>query len=227
VTQEQWQRVMTTDNTLWSWLYRTVLKAQGQLQRVWGGMPSYFSSAGGGKEQVRGLDTRRFPVEEVSWEDVREFITKLNRLAPARRGWVYRLPLEKEWEYACRGGVHFLSQGQRTSPFYFDRPTFSLSSEHANFDGNYPYGGAAKGPYLERSAPVGSYRPNKLGLYDMHGNVWEWCQDTYEGDSYKVVRGGGWNNFGQSCRAANRLRCAPTDRHLNIGFRLARVPSGG
>ena len=118
----------------------------------------------------------------------------------------------------------------------------SLSSTQANFNGNYPYGGVAVGPYLERTCQVGSYEPNRFGLYDMHGSVWEWCSDWYDTDYYKnsprrdpagtsegshrVLRGGGWFNFGQSCRSAYRNWGRPAFRYFNLGFRVALVPSG-
>ena len=91
---------------------------------------------------------------------------------------MYRLPSEAEWEYACRGGA--TSEEECSYHFYFAKPTNDLSSKQANFNGNYPFGKADKGPYLGRTTKVGSYAPNKLGLYDMHGNVWQWCEDLYD-----------------------------------------------
>ena len=111
----------------------------------------------------------------MSWDDVQEFLQKLNA-REKDSGWMYRLPTEAEWEYACRGGAS--SKEECSYHFYLDKPTNDLSSTQANFNGNYPDGGAAKGPYLERTTKVGSYQPNRLGLYDMHGNVWEWS-DTW------------------------------------------------
>src|SRR5438270_2722113 len=101
---------------------------------------------------------------------------------------MYRLPSEAEWEYACRGGA--TSEEECSYHFYFDRPTNDLSSDQANFNGNYPFGKAPKGKYLERPTRVGAYPPNKLGLCDMHGNVWQWCADAVsEGGSVRVLRG--------------------------------------
>ena len=124
------------------------------------------------------------------------------------------MPTEAEWEYACRGPAP-----SPANPFYFGK---SLSSTQANFDGNYPYGGAAKGPYLERTCKVVSYKANGYGLYDMHGNVWEWT-DSQDG-FHRVIRGGSWINRGSLCRAASRTKFSPTYRSNRLGFRVALVP---
>jgi formylglycine-generating enzyme required for sulfatase activity len=150
---------------------------------------------------------------------VQAFLKRLNE-KEAGHGYRYRLPTEAEWEYACRGGATSLEEC--SYHFYFDKPTNDLSSEQANFDGNYPAGKAPKGKYLGRTSRVGAYPSNKLGLCDMHGNVWQWT-DTAEG-SVRVLRGGGWDYDGTSCRAALRSRFTPTDRFSLFGFRLARVP---
>ncbi|HVS38324.1 MAG TPA: SUMF1/EgtB/PvdO family nonheme iron enzyme, partial [Gemmataceae bacterium] len=110
----------------------------------------------------------------------------------------------------------------------FDKPTNDLSSTQANFDGRFPDGKGDKGPCLERPVKVGSYAPNKLGLYDMHGNVWQFCEDRNDPMGlFRVYRGGCYSDVGSLCRAANRDRNAPTPRFISIGVRLARVPSGG
>src|SRR5208283_3503076 len=114
-------------------------------------------------------DLKQFPVELVSCDDAQKFIKKLNEQEKGK-GWLYRLPTEVEWEYACRGGA--TSEEECSYDFYFAKPTNDLSSKQANFDGTEPGGNADKGPYLGRPAKVGSYAPNKLGLYDMHGNLW-------------------------------------------------------
>ena len=151
---------------------------QGQWQAVMGNNPSYFSRKGGGKGKVKDIkdeDLKHFPVENVSWNDVQEFIKKLNEKEKGS-GYVYRLPSEAEWEYACRGGA--TSEEECSYHFYFATPTNDLSSKQANFDGHYPFGKGEKGPYLGRTTKVGSYPPNKLGLYDMHGNVSQWCRHS-------------------------------------------------
>jgi uncharacterized protein (TIGR02996 family) len=196
---------------------------QGQWQAVMGSNPSWFSRAGRGQDEVKEIadaDLQQFPVENVSWEDAQEFIRKLHERETAPSGWLYRLPTEEEWEYACRGGAR--SQEECSFDFYLDRPTNDLSSTRANFDGNYPAGSAAKGPYLGRTTKVGSYPPNRLGFYDLHGNVWEWT-DSVEG-SDRVDRGGSWDDVGARCRAAVRSRGTPAFRGVSLGFRLARVP---
>jgi formylglycine-generating enzyme required for sulfatase activity len=195
---------------------------QGQWEAIMGHNPSWFSRTGGGAGHVRnisGEELKLFPVENVSWDDAQEFLKKLNETERGR-GYRYRLPSEAEWEYACRGGA--TSVEECSYHFYFDKPTNDLSSEQANFHGNFPFGKAPKGPYLQRPTRVGAYPANKLGLCDTHGNVWQWT-DTAAG-SDRVARGGSWNEFGDFCRAACRIGYEPTTRSDGLGFRLARVP---
>jgi formylglycine-generating enzyme required for sulfatase activity len=198
---------------------------QGQWQEVMGKNPSYFSRDGAGKEKVEDIkdeDLKHFPVETVSWDDAQEFIKTLNEKEKGR-GYLYRLPSEAEWEYACRGGA--TSEEECSYHFYFEKPTNDLSSTQANFNGNEPFGKGEKGPYLGRTTKVGSYAPNKLGLYDMHGNVWQWCEDPYdERASLRMHWGGSWSFGAGTCRAAHRVWDTPDDRHYRLGFRLARVP---
>jgi formylglycine-generating enzyme required for sulfatase activity len=222
---------------------------QNLFRAVMGYNPSYFSTnargiggvsyerslPGGGKDIIpNGDDTEVYPVENVSWEEAREFCEKLtSRDTKKPAGWRYRLPTEAEWEFACRGG------SPTYQVFHFGN---SLSSDQANFDGNSPYGLSDRGNYLVRTCKVGSYAKNRFGLYDMHGNVWEWCGDWYGQDyhregprkdpqgpltgSERVYRGGSWFGNGRSCRSANRNRAAPMDRDYYIGFRVALVPAG-
>jgi formylglycine-generating enzyme required for sulfatase activity len=149
------------------------------------------------------------PVERVKWSAAQEFLRRLNA---KNDGYVYRLPSEAEWEYACRAGT--------TTAFSYGD---SLSSSLANFDGGQPYGGAPKGLNREKTTPVGSFSPNAWGLYDMHGNVFEWCEDRYH-DSYegapgdgspwtrggvsewRVLRGGSWYDDAKALRSASRER---------------------
>jgi formylglycine-generating enzyme required for sulfatase activity len=196
---------------------------QGQWEAIMGGNPSWFSRKGRGRDNVLDIsdeELRLFPVERVSWEDAQAFLKKLNERERGRGYW-YRLPTEVEWEYACRGGATSLEECSHH--FYLDKPTNDLSSEQANFYGNFPFGKEKKGPYLERTTRVGAYPSNKLGLCDMHGNVWQWT-DTAE-VSERVIRGGSWNFLGALCQAASRSKTTPTFRGSSIGFRLARVPA--
>jgi formylglycine-generating enzyme required for sulfatase activity len=205
---------------------------QAQYEKVTGRAPSYFSEDGNGKDRVKKLDTSKFPVEQVSWEEAVEFCKELSRRAEEKKaGRVYRLPTEAEWEYACRAGT--------STPFHFGR---SLSSAQANFQGDQPYGEAKKARPLDRPAVVGSYKPNAWGLYDMHGNVLEWCADRYDEDYYdkgentdptgpaggldRVLRGGSWNDPGRNCRSAYRFRANPRRVYINIGFRVACAVPG-
>jgi formylglycine-generating enzyme required for sulfatase activity len=200
---------------------------QGEYEKVMGKNPSNFSRLGGGKEKVAGIDTARFPVERVSWDDAQEFCRGLS----SKEGRQYRLPTEAQWEYACRGGTK--------TPFNFGG---ALNGDQANMNGNYPYGTTTKGEYLKRPTPVGTYSSNAFGLYDMHGNVWEWCSDWFGGDYYAkspasdppgpsigrfgVIRGGGWDLNAVSCRSANRTGSSPDSRiSSDLGFRVALVPS--
>jgi formylglycine-generating enzyme required for sulfatase activity len=192
---------------------------QQEYVRVVGANPSYFSAAGGAGEVVKGLDTSRFPVESVSWEDASAFCARLSALPGEQEAArAYRLPREVEWEYACRAGVG------GGAPFHFGR---ALASVQANFHGGFPYGGAAEGAYLGRTTTVGSYPPNAWGLYDMHGNVWEWCADRYgkypprpRKGTARMLRGGSWEDDAASCRAACRGRNRPTCPDNRVGFRV-------
>jgi uncharacterized protein (TIGR02996 family) len=198
---------------------------QQQWQDIMGSNPSGFSRTGQGRERVEKVadaDLEQFPVEMVSWEDAQEFIREVQERDRSPGGWLYRSPTEEEWEYACRGAAR--SPEDCSFHFYLDRPANDLSSDQANFDGNRPAGSAAKGPYLERTTKVCSYQPNRLGLYDLHGNVWEWT-DSVE-DTGRVCRGGSWLLPGFYCRVVSRFLSAPSRRCDSLGFRLALTPSG-
>jgi uncharacterized protein (TIGR02996 family) len=210
------------------------LVTQEEFGKVMGHNPSWYSADGICKDNVSGLDTRRFPVSHVSWEDVARFCKKLSaRPKEKKAGRAYRLPTEAEWEYACRGGA-------KSHTAFSCGP--SLSSTQANFDGRQPYGGAPRWPYLGRPTEVGSYRPNAWGLYDMHGNVWEWCADWWsvnnkkgprrdpkgpEKGEYRVMRGGCFHNPGHYCRTAFRYAIVPRDPNHNVGFRVVCEVDGG
>jgi formylglycine-generating enzyme required for sulfatase activity len=166
------------------------------------------------------------PVEQVTWEDAVEFCERLSE-ATGRR---YRLPSEAEWEYACRAFT--------STPFHLG-PT--ISTQAANYNGKNPYGKAAAGESPKSTSSVGSYKAaNAFGLHDMHGNVWEWCQDTwhenYEGapadggawltggdEGKRVLRGGAWGFSAASCRSANRYKFAATGKNYLTGFRVALI----
>src|SRR5262249_34919792 len=159
---------------------------------VMGHNPSFFSRKGNGRYDVVDIsdeELKLFPVETVSWDDAQAFIKRLNEKERGRGYW-YRLPTDAEWEYACRGGA--ISEEECSYHFYLDKPTNDLASEQANFNGEHPFGKAPQGKYLGRPTRVGAYPSNKLGLCDMHGNVWQWCADAWEGSSARVIRGGSW-----------------------------------
>jgi formylglycine-generating enzyme required for sulfatase activity len=150
-------------------------------------------------EGARGGSPTRWdrPVEQVSWYDAVEFCARLSKLT----GKEYRLPSEAEWEYACRAGT--------TTPFHFGE---TITGELANYNASRTYADEPKGEYRQQTTPVGQFPPNAFGLYDMHGNVWEWCLDpwheNYQGepprDGSVVLRGGSWFNDPYHCRSACR-----------------------
>lgn len=180
---------------------------QEEWYKVMGNNPSHFKS-----EKVGG-NSRRHPVEQVSWYDVQQFIKKLN----AKEGRKYRLPTEAEWEYAARAG---------SSEDYCYGPNKKLLGAYAWYYNNSG----------DKTHPVGQKKPNKWGPYDMHGNVYEWCQDRYDKKYYakspgtdpqgpstgsdRVYRGGSWNLNARYCRSVYRNYDSPNYRHGDLGFRL-------
>lgn len=198
---------------------------QVQWRAIMDDNPSFLSRKGKGAENVKGIsdeDLDQFPVENVSWNEVQEFLAKLNK-KEAGREWKYRLPREAEWEYACRGAAN--SKAECSFNYYFAKPTNNLSSDDANFN---PGADAVKAKKFVGPCKVGSYQPNRLGLYDMHGNVEQWCEDLYQaGDAARVVRGGSWADLDYACTAAHRTGNQPDFRMPFLGFRLVRVPSSG
>ena len=163
------------------------------------------------------------PVEQVNWYDSVEFCGRLSKLT----GRDYRLPSEAEWEYACRAGT--------TTPFYFGE---TITGELANYRASSTYAREAEGQYREETTPVGQFPPNQFGLYDMHGQVWEWCADTWH-DNYEgaptdgtawleggkkdrsPLRGGSWFSYPDYCRSAFRNYVGRRDiRNDRFGFRL-------
>ncbi|MGB8701104.1 MAG: SUMF1/EgtB/PvdO family nonheme iron enzyme [Thermosynechococcaceae cyanobacterium] len=162
------------------------------------------------------------PVEQVSWLDAEEFCLRLSQAT----GRTYRLPSEAEWEYACRAGTQ--------TPFYFGE---TLTGNLANYYSDVTYQQEKKVKSLSQTTPVGKYPPNAFGLYDMHGNVWEWCLDhwhnSYEGapdngsawlttneNNSRLLRGGSWNSDPGRCRSAYRFSDTPDDRIFDVGFRV-------
>ncbi|WP_313952880.1 formylglycine-generating enzyme family protein [Accumulibacter sp.] len=176
---------------------------------VWPVNPSHFPDHGDN------------PVENVSWHDALGFIAELNRRLPGLHA---QLPSEAEWEYACRAGT--------TTAFSFGE---TITPEQANYHGNYPCAEADTSLYRQRTVPVRSLPPNPWGLYEMHGNVWEWCSDWYaaypagaqidpRGPSHgkqRVLRGGTWSDPSRYARSANRSRIEPPYRPRSSGFRIA------
>lgn len=185
---------------------------QNEYQKVMGRNPSAF----------KGPD---YPVEQVNWDEAVEFCKQLSELADERKARrVYRLPTEAEWEYACRAGT--------ATVFHSGN---SLFAKQANFNGNFPFGGVEKGTNLAKTTKVGSYPPNAWGLYDMHGNVSEWCLDgprTYTPNPVddprgpetaggsRLMRGGSWLHDAWNCRSAQRQEFRSSHRHNNLGFRV-------
>jgi len=185
-----------------------------------GGKPGIHS---GWSNKATGMDTSRFPVEDISWEDVQQYIKALNARGGVSEAFGtpgrFAVPTEDEWEYACRGG-----RGN-ADPFYFGKV---LNGRQANCDGKKPYGTAVPGPSLGRPTVVGSYAgeyPHPWGLCDLHGNVWEFCDsDRPRRADTRVLRGGCWGP-GEECRAANRNYFGPDTNHYgNLGLRVCFRP---
>ena len=161
------------------------------------------------------------PVERVRWDDAQRFINKLNGIKPELQ---LCLPSEAQWEYACRAGT--------TTPFAFGD---NITTDQVNYNGNRPYNRGRKGEYRKRTVEVKSLPPNAWGLYQMHGNVREWCQDWYgqypsqpvtdpqgaDSGTYRVLRGGSWIDPGRGSCSANRSHAGPADRLSILGFRLS------
>ncbi len=176
--------------------------------------PSYFKG-------------NNLPVERVSWYDAVEFCDRLSKHTKKQ----YRLPSEAEWEYACRAGT--------TTPFHFGE---TITDKLANYDARRAFADELKGKYRQKTTPVGKFPPNAFGLYDMHGNVWEWCEDIWHknykykgvpkdgsvwiesGDSnFRVLRGGTWNYNPDYCRCAYRTKDSPVVVNHNVGLRVVCV----
>ncbi|KYC39660.1 peptidase C14 [Scytonema hofmannii PCC 7110] len=186
------------------------LVSQEQYKQVMDNNPSGFRGA-------------KHPVERVSWKNAVEFCKRLSQ----KTGRTYRLPSEAEWEYVCRAGTK--------TPFHFGQ---TITDQFANYDAKNTFANEAKGEYREQTTPVGNFQPNAFGLYDMHGNVWEWCGDEWHenykgsptdgsawiGNEYdhqpRVLRGGSWNNLPENCRSADRLRSLPDCKYNDLGFRV-------
>ncbi|MBK1989396.1 formylglycine-generating enzyme family protein [Sphaerospermopsis aphanizomenoides BCCUSP55] len=194
--------------------WKAVVSKCSQVNRELNPDPSYFKG-------------NNLPVESISWYDAVEFCERLSRLT----GKKYRLPSEAEWEYACRAGT--------TTPFHFGE---TITDKLANYNATYTYDEEPKGEYRQKTTPVGSFTANAFGLYDMHGNVWEWCCDHWHddhndapndssawlkrnndedgNDSRRVLRGGSWSTYPRDCRSAFRGNYGPDDWDNAYGFRL-------
>jgi eukaryotic-like serine/threonine-protein kinase len=189
------------------------LVTQAQWTEIMGNNPAHFQ------------ENNKLPVEDVSWLDTMDFCQKLSQ----KTGKIYRLPSEAEWEYACRAGT--------TSPFAFGE---TITPAVVNYKGDYPDRGSARGQSRGKTTPGGLFPPNLFGLYDLHGNLWEWCLDEWA-DSYdgapndgsargdikardknkrRVLRGGSWSNLASNCRAADRYVNFASLRYISIGFRV-------
>jgi formylglycine-generating enzyme required for sulfatase activity len=227
---------------------------QDEYQRVMKSNPSWFAASGGGRDRVVSGETKRYPVERVTWFDALEFCNRLSALdgyAPyytlgevkreeesivratvvIKGGNGYHLPTEAQWEYACRAGS--------IARFHFGYNTTGLEGNIKSLPPS-GYGSAPARPDLNRTTNVGSYAPNFWGLYDMHGNAGEWCFDWYHREYYadspsddptgprtgthRVVRGGSWLVSNGSCRSASRLFHVPEEKTYHTGFRVARTP---
>ncbi len=183
-----------------------------------------------GKNPATFTDNKQNPVEQVSWDDTQKFIAKLNQHVNedggSEKDMFFRLPSEAEWEHACRAGTD--------TPFFFGE---NITSKQVNYKGTYPYADGEKERYREKTVPVKSLPPNPWGLYEMHGNVWDWCADAWPGkldeqpvidpyhnasySSNRVQRGGSWLSDARYVRSAYRNPFSQEQHGSNDGFRLA------
>lgn len=195
--------------TIKSFLLGKYLVTQGQWKALMGKLPAC---------RFKG---DKLPVERVSWNDAQKFCQQLTK----KTGRNYTLPSETQWEYACRGGT--------TTPFSFGE---TLTVDVANFNGEHTFREEPRGSYFHSTNEGGKFPPNAFGLYDMHGNLWEWCADNWLDDystslrdsssyqnknsKYRVVRGGSWHEPPALCRSAARLRVLQSDADEFMGFRV-------
>jgi formylglycine-generating enzyme required for sulfatase activity len=179
--------------------------------------PSHYSRTGQRKDAVKDVpdsELGRFPVENVSWEEAVQFLGRLNTRELAD-GWIYHLPTEEEWEYACRGGPSS-DKADFAYDFYLETPSNQLTPDQANI-GYHPRS-------LKRPCPVGSYKPNRLGLHDMHGNVFEWCNNVDKDDRHAARRSSGYGHSPDESRAKCRDWFGKSGQAHDMGLRVARVP---
>ena len=241
------QRLVKITKGIWLGKYEVT---QEEYQTITSKNPSEFRLDGIRKDYIQKLtaaELRRLPVENVAWNDAKKFFVKAYAGLKKPLGYetyVLGLPTEAQWEYACRGDTN---GGKKPPPFYWGNV---LNGTEANCQGSTPYGTTDKGAYLERTSPVGSYATVKAhpwGLCDMHGNVDEWCEDYFgnykdiraekdreaivtpvqlnlQFDDRRVARGGSWIGLCWYCRAAYRLRLAPTVPSAGVGFRACFRP---
>ncbi len=186
---------------------------QGEWEKIMGFNPANFS------------ENDDYPVDMVSWEDAKNFIKLLNQKNSTNN---FRLPTEAEWEYSARGGT--------VETMYHTGDT--ITPEQANFNGSIPFGLNLRQDYRKSPTPAGNFPANPLGLYDMHGNVWEWCNDWYDKKYYakapaknppgpedgemRVLRGGSWFRFAGHIRSATRYMKRPVGQYADTGFRVVK-----
>ena len=195
--------------TIKSFMMGKFLITQGQWKTVMGKLPPC---------RFKG---NNLPVDRVSWNEAQKFCQRLSKVTKRD----YRLPSESQWEYACRAGT--------STPFSFGE---TLTNEVANFNGEHTFGDEPRGFYFHSTNEGGKFPPNAFGIYDMHGNLWEWCIDTWQDDytaaprdgdpyqeqsrSHRVARGGSWHEPPALCRSATRLRALQTDADEVMGLRV-------
>ncbi|MDR2518384.1 MAG: formylglycine-generating enzyme family protein [Spirochaetaceae bacterium] len=197
---------------------------QQEYERIMGVNPSHFKGGSLPVENVNWFDAAAYcNARSISEGFAPLYIIKGEIVRWNRHGAGYRLPTEAEWEYACRAGT--------ASPFSTGE---KITTDQANYDGTYSYNKSAKETYRETTLPAGSFEPNQWGVFDMHGNVWEWCWDWYgpynlrntvnpagpSSGSSRIIRGGSWGGSARYLRSANRCSNVPFSRDNYLGFRV-------